>query len=345
MRTGTYKRLGVLFRRIALGLFWTLWTLLLIGTTAWGAAALWFDGPTARWVAGTLAVLYGVLCITLQFFVWRSPRRRLTGILPFALVLGWWLSIPASNDRDWYPDVARLPRAEVEGSKVTVHNVRNFEYTTETDYAERWETRTFDLDLLTGVDLFISFWGPKLYGHTIMSWQFSDGQHLAVSIETRKEKGEEYSAVLGFFRHFELYYVVADERDVIGLRANHRGEQVYLYRIKTVPETHAALLLKYMQQVNRLAERARWYNALTHNCTTAIFHNVKAVAPERQWDWRLLANGYLPELGYERGRINTILPLEELKRRSLISERARAAGSGLEFSRLIRVGLPERPAE
>ncbi len=343
MLTGTHKGRGVLFRRIVVALFWTLWTLLLIGTTAWGAAALWFDGPTARWAAGTLAVLYGVLYITLQVFVWRSPRWRLTGILPFALVLGWWLSIPASNDRDWYPDVARLPRAEIEGNKVTVHNVRNFEYRTETDYTERWETRTLDLELLTGVDFLIAFWGPTLYGHTIMSWQFSDGQHLAVSIETRKEKGEDYSAVLGFFRHFELYYVVADERDVIGLRTNHRGEQVYLYRIKTVPENPRALLLEYMQQVNRLAERARWYNAFTQNCTTSIFHNLKVIAPERQWDWRLLANGYLPELGYERGRINTRLPLEELKKRSLISERAREAGSSLEFSRLIRVGLPERP--
>jgi Domain of unknown function (DUF4105) len=113
--------------------------------------------------------------------------------VPFAAVLAWWLTLAPSNDRDWQPDVARLPTATIDGSLLTVHNVRDFSYRGEQTFTESWETRTYDLDTLVGFDMFIAFWGPTLYGHTIASWEFSDGRYLAVSIETRKEKGEEYS--------------------------------------------------------------------------------------------------------------------------------------------------------
>jgi len=136
----------------------------------------------------------------------------------------------ARNDRAWYDDVAELPWATIDGDRVTIRNVRNFTYRSDTDYTPRWETRTYDLSKLTGQDLFLSFWGPTMIAHTIASWEFSDGQHLAISIETRKKQGESYSALLGFFRQYELYYVVADERGVVGVRTNVRGERVHLYR-------------------------------------------------------------------------------------------------------------------
>ena len=156
--------------------------------------------------------------------------------------------------------------------------------------------------------MFVSFWGPTLYGHTIASWEFADGRHLAVSIETRKEKGEAYSALRGFFRQYELYYVVGDERDLIGLRTNHRGETVYLYRVGGLMNKGRELLLDYVREINAVAERPRWYNALTHNCTTSIWHHTKAVGSGPTLDWRLLANGYLVDLAYERGTVNTTHP-------------------------------------
>jgi hypothetical protein len=262
-----------------------------------------------------------------------------TGVA-FLVLISWWLYLPPRNDRDWSPDVARLPRAVVDGRRLTVYNLRNFDYRTETDYTERWETRTFDLNALQGVDLFLSFWGPTLIAHTIISWQFADGSHLAISIETRKEKGESYSAIRGFFRQYELYYVVADERDVIRLRTNYRGERAYLYRIRMPLARARAILLDYLAEVNRLAERPRWYNALTHNCTTVIRHHVQNVSPGNPWDWRILANGYLDELGYERGMIDTSLPFPELRARSEITAKAQATDQDPAFSQRLREGLP-----
>jgi hypothetical protein len=180
-----------------------------------------------------------------------------------------------------------------------------------------------------------------MIAHTIASWAFEDGQQLAISIETRKEVGESYSAVLGFFRQFELYYVVADERDLIGVRTNHRGEEVYLYRLRTPVPIARAVLEDYLRAVNGLVEEPRWYNALTHNCTTQIRRHAQQVAAGQPFSWKILVNGYIDELGYDRGTIDTSLPFDELKRRSDVTERARQSGLGPDFSQRIRVGLPD----
>ncbi len=267
-------------------------------------------------------------------------RACLWALAPCAAVACWWLSIRPSNDRDWQPDVARTPTAQRQGSVVTVRDVRDFDYRTETDFTERWDERRYDLDRLVGLDLFISYWGPTLYAHTILSWDFEGSPPLAASIETRKEKGEAYSAVLGFFRQFELVYVLADERDVIRLRTGFRGERVFLYRLDTSPAGARALLEQYLSEANALASQPAWYNAFTENCTTAIWRNVRALSPGNPFDWRLLANGHVDRMLYERGRLDTSLPFAELRQRSDVTERAKACASRADFSRCIREGLP-----
>ncbi len=306
----------------------------------WAAAALWIDGPASRPTAAALAAFYAFASLA-SLFALRPLRRGFAAfVLLFAAVLLWWLRIEPSNTRDWLPDVARLPTARIAGNLVTIDNVRNFDYRSETDFTESWERRTYDLNQLRGVDFFLSYWGSPLIAHTIVSWDFADGQHLAVSIETRKEKGEAYSAVLGFFRQFELYYVVADERDVIRVRSNYRGEDVYLYHLTTPAATARAILLDYLEEVNRLAAHPKWYNAFSHNCTTTIRRHAQHVAPGNPFDWRILVNGYIDEMGYSRGTVDTSLPFAELKRRSNITAVAKAADRDPLFAERIRSGLP-----
>jgi hypothetical protein len=310
---------------------------------AWATAALWFDGPTWRPLAGALAAAFALGSTVLYVRVRPALRAALFVAAAVLGVAAWWLRIPPSNTRDWLPDVARPAEAHFEGNRVTVQNVRNFTYRSETDYDEIWETRTYDLDKLLGVDLFLSFWGPTLIAHTIVSWEFEDAPPLAISIETRKEKGEAYSAILGFFRQFEVYYVVADERDVVGVRTNHRGEHVRLYRVRMPVEAAREVLVNYLEEVERLAHHPRWYNALTHNCTTTIRMHLKNVGLARALNWRLFANGHLDELMYERGTIDTTMPLAELRARSDVTERAKAADSAPDFWRRIREGVPDFP--
>jgi len=308
--------------------------------TLWGAAAIWIDGPDRRALAGLLLVAFLAAVAVPLARVRPLVHACLWALAPGAAVGCWWSSIPPSNDRDWLPDVARTPTAERHGSLVTVRDVRNFDYRTETDFTERWEERRFDLDRVAGLDLLVSYWGPTLYAHTILIWDFEDSPPLAASIETRKEKGESYSALLGFFRQYELVYVLADERDVVRLRTNYRNERVFLYRLATSRAGARALLEQYLYEANALARGPVWYNAFTENCTTSIWRNVRAVSPDNPYDWRLLASGYLDRLAYERGLVDTSLPFAELRERSDITESAKACGSRDDFSRCIREGLP-----
>lgn len=302
----------------------------------WSAAAIWFDGPSSPVAAAMLALAW-VLAVAVVLG-WVRPFRRalIVSWLGVAVVVSWWFCLSPSNDRDWSPDVAQTAWAQWEGSRVTIHHVRDFHYRSTTDYDQRWVSRTFDLSQLQGVDLFICYWGPRAVAHTVSSWEFADGQHLAISIETRKEKGESYSAIRGFFRQYELYYVVATEQDAIRLRTNFRREDVYLYRVRMPVDRARELLQDYLRAINGLNQQPRWYNAVTQNCTTTIHYHAKHIGVVRPWDWRLLLNGYLDELMYQRGSIDPTMPFAQLRAASAISRRAQQADDSADWSAAIR---------
>ena len=315
----------------------------LVVATGWGALALLFAGPAkAPWAQATLAAAYGVGSFAV--LLWLRPFWRAFAVWGVGMlaILFWWGALRPSNDLDWQPDVARLAWFGVNGDQLTVHNVRDFDYRSETAFTPRYEDRVYDLSKLRGVDLFMSYWGSPAIAHTIMSWDFDGSRPLAISIETRKTKSQEYSAVKGFFRQYNIIYVAADERDIVRLRTNYRGEDVYLYRLKATPEQARALLMDYVASMNALVETPEFYNALVDNCTTSIRHHVTRVeANPPRVDWRLLANGYGDQMLYERGSIDTRLPFEELRAKSHINARAKSLDQDVEFSQGIRKGLPD----
>jgi hypothetical protein len=322
---------------------WLFFGLVVVPALAWAAAALHFTGPRPALLADGLAAALVLAGLGILFAV-RPFGRTLTALVVLFAAFGlWWSNVEPRNDRDWQPDVARTAHVDIVGDRMTVQNLRNFDYRSETDFTERWETRTFDLAQLSGLDLFMSYWGAPGIAHTIMSWDFADGQHLAVSIETRKEKGEEYSAVKGFFKQFEIYYVVADERDVIRLRTNYRNEQVHLYQLRTPVSRARRILLDYVASINALDEQAAFYNAGTANCTTTITRHIRHVGVAFPFDWRVIANGRLDELLYEHGVIDTSRPFLDVRQATLINTRAKAADQDPQFSARIREGLTRAP--
>lgn len=314
--------------------------LFLAALTTWAAAALVFDLPFGD-ANLFLAFVYIAVVAAIVAVVPDARMKALACLACFAMVLLWWLMITPSNDRLWQEEVANIAWAEFDGDRVTIHNVRNFDYRTEHDYVPRWERRSYDLKELRGADLFMTYWGSPWIAHPIISFQFGDKDHLAISVETRKEVGENYSALRGFFRQYELIYVVGDERDLVRLRSNFRkGEQVYLYRTRATPEVVKAIFLDYLRTLNEIREKPVFYNALTSNCTTNIRIHVQSGSPLGPWDWRLLLNGKSDEYAYEHGRLAGDLPFDQLKQRAHINAAAREAADAENFSDLIRFGRP-----
>jgi len=306
---------------------------------AWAFGAVWFDAPFGnanKILAGLLALASAAALLFVRPF---GRKLCIFGGL-FAGVLIWWLTVSPTNDSDWQPDVAQKAWAEIQGDEVTLHNVRNCDYRTATDYTPHWETRTVRISQITGIDLAVNYWGSPWIAHPIVSFQFVDAPPLCFSIETRKKLGQTYSTIGGLYRQFELIYIVADERDVIRVRTNYRKEDIYLYRTTVSPAQARERFLEYIHSLNALRNKPRWYNAITTNCTTSI----RTQHPRNErvpWDWRILLNGKGDELMYERHVIvNGGLPFAELKARSLIDTRAVAANDSPDFSKLIREGLP-----
>jgi hypothetical protein len=247
-----------------------------------------------------------------------------------------------SNVRSWQEDQAVLPYAEFRGNQVVAHNVRHCRYFDEDTFVVEHEDRTYDLSQLRAVDFFmVPFKGTPRLAHTMLSFEFDppDGppQYLAVSIETRKEQGETYAAWKGSARQYELMYVLADERDVVQLRTNHRGEDVYLYRTTATPDQARLLLVDVLARTNQLASRPEFYDTLTNNCTTNLVDHINRIHPQRVvYDYRVLLPGYSDRLAYDEGFIQRHGTFEETKTRAYVNGRALAAANREDFSQAIR---------
>lgn len=333
---GVLKALGL----VALGL-----VELLVG--AYAALAL-LNHPEVESAAlrqalgGAFALVLLAALVALGLRPWRWRAQAALGVA-FALFLVAWAQVTPANDREWIPEVARAPRATVTDTTITFHDVRNFDYRTETDFTPAWYDRTYRLDRLQGVDLWSVYWMGPAIAHLFVTFDFGADGKVAVSIEARKSKGEGYSSVLGFFRHYELYFVVADERDVVRVRTNYRKdppEDVYRYGLKGGTEMARRLLLSYADRINAVAERPEFYSTLTTNCTTTIWQLAEVNPGRVPFSWKVLVSGYAAEYLYEQGRLDTSVPFEELTRRGHVNARAQAADQASDFSERIRAPAP-----
>ncbi len=316
--------------------------IIIILTCVWGVLAVYFGDSSTSMVQTVIASIFGLsglaALIGLAFTNWR--KRLLSGyVILFAAILVWWLFITPSNQRIWQPDVAKLAHADFDGDLMTVHNIRNFDYRSEFDYQPAYYTKTFDINKLQGIDLISVYWMGPAIAHTMLSFYFGGNDYLTVSIEARKESTEGYSTIKGFFRQFELIYIVADERDLIRLRTNYRKdppEEVYIYRLQGPAENGKRLLKEYFKKINELNESPEFYNTLLDNCTTAIWLRNRVNTHHIPLSWKILLSGYVPEYLYESGRLDQQIPFTQLQQQAHVNSRAHRADQAADFSTLIR---------
>jgi hypothetical protein len=341
LQAGNVERVGMLMNGLrATGalLCFALVALLASIGGAWGALALWYRAPGSRWLragvaAGWLLATLALLALAAHLHAW-WPLACAAAM--HAVLLTWWHSIAPTHDRIWADDVARLLRGRLDGHMATLHNVRNFNWRSASDYDVRWETQSFDLDRLVCADAVLSHWGSRAIAHAMLSFGFDDGRHLVFSVEIRKRRGQAFSAIGGFFRDFESTLVAATESDIVRVRTNVRGEDVYLYPLDIDATAMRALFASYLESANRLRTHPAFYNTITSNCTTMVHRMARQLDPGLPWDARLLLTGYLPGYLYKIGAIDRRLPLHEWTRRASISARARGTPPARDFSAAIR---------
>lgn len=290
---------------------------------AWTAGALFYDVGRASKFAWILVFLWVVAVVTV-FLVWPPVWKPFLLVLTvFGLFLLWWFSQKPSNNRNWEPTTAVLTRVDINGDTVTIDNVRNAEYQASGECIPRYDTRSFRMSNLCGLDSLLCLWGTPGMSHPIFVFDFGSDGRVCFSIEVRYRVGQKYNLLRSLYRQQELIYLVCDERDVLLRRTKHSQDQdVYLYRINAEEWEIRRFFMEYVDQINALIEQPRWYNGLTTNCTTSIY-----VQREGQmiWDWRLLFNGKLDQMLYDRKRLDRSMPFEMLKQHSWVNEIANRA--------------------
>ncbi len=315
---------------------WLLFRVLLI---AWATLAIYYSNLQSAGLRLALAMVFAVVA-TWLLFLSRARRAFVVFVVLFLGVAAWFLSISPSHDRPWRPEVAVMPRATIDGDRVRITGVRNFEYRSVSDFTVRYEEREVQPSHLTALDFFVSYWSKGPVGHTFLSFIFDNALPLTISIETRPEVGEGFNPIASLFKQFELIYVVGDERDLVRVRTNFRKETVYLYRLNTSPDNARRLFMVYLKRINELADRPEFYHLLSNSCTINIIRYANAAGRRGRFDIRHLLNGLIDSYLYHSGRVDTTLPFDELRRRSQINEVAQAADDAPDFSERTRASLP-----
>lgn len=337
-----------MLRTFAKGLIHTLFSLFVILSSLWLCLALWIQEPVSwlfsRVLIGIwLAFALSILGIYISHHFFSRRKDILIYVVAFALSLIWYFSLPALQNRQWAPDVERVLSYEKQGNLVTLHNIRNFDWRSETDFQPHWETRQYNLDHITGVNIITSYWmGPQI-AHTLVSFDFKDQRPLVFSIEIRKEKTESFSAIGGFFRKFELSLIASDEKDIVYTRSNVRGEQVYFFPINLPKPEMKALFEEYLQKSDELRADAKWYNTLTSNCTTLVFDMIQAISPRQlPTDYRLIASGYLPNYLYDLKALNQNVSLKDWYQLAHVNPKVTQYQTltSAQYSQLMRQNVP-----
>lgn len=341
-----------------LGMFFihSFFSLFVILSSVWFCFAIWIQQPFGQIFSSILIIIWiGFALSVLGFYFTQKILNRKTDgliyILAFIISLLWYFNIPAQQNRQWSPEVSRIFSYQQQGNLVTIHNIRNFNWHSESQYDEHWDTRTYNLDHITGVNIITSYWmGPEI-AHTLVSFDFSDQKPLVFSIEIRKEKTESFSAFGGFFRQFELSLIAADEKDIVYTRSNIRGEQVYFFPVKMPKSEMKALFEEYLIKSNQLAKTPKWYNTLTSNCTTLVFDMVQAISPQKlPIDYRLFASGYLPNYLYDLGALDSQWTMKQWYDKAHINPRTAEFAhfkyqNSTNFSKVVRFGLPQEQTQ
>lgn len=321
--------LNKIFSAILYSVMFALWL--------WSSLALYFYGFDTP-IKELLVITFMILVPIILFFLKKSYGIYIVFVL-YLGVIGLWGQKQPSLDKNWQTSVAKLPHVDQDGSSITVYDIRDFDYQTQTEFTPHYYNKHFDIEQLNEVNYILSYWDGNLaVAHTMLSFGFISGEHLVVSLETRLAKNQPQSGLNGLFKQYEAIYILADEADILRLRTNYRKEQVFVYPMNLTPVVRKAVLMRIVERVNQLYQQPEFYNTLTHNCFTGLQSDLRSITNSSQralFDYRWFLNGYSDEMLYGNGKVQTDLSFIEAKQFFHINQYAESSTKE-NFSRLIR---------
>ncbi len=332
------KRLAIVAARVllclAIGIAWL-----------WCVLALYFYPLAPRWLGAVFALSFATATIYLARRV--KNRRRAVRYFCIAalLVLLVWIVARPTHDRPWSKLQAVMPQAEFNGDHVTIRNFRKTILGPGDEYQVQHDDRTFDLNELESVWFGVQhFQSLKGVAHTFISFGFRTGEYLAISVESRRAEGEDFSPLAGFFKQYGLIYIAGDEREVIGQRSLRGEDPIYLYPIKADRRQMRAMLLSMLRRANQLSAQPEFYHTLTNNCTTNIVNSFNEIAPIyiSPYSPRIVFPGYSGQVAYDQGLIDSAEPFATFQPKAQINTLARAAADAEDFSQQIRAKLQSK---
>jgi hypothetical protein len=324
---------------------------------AWIALAAFFTIPVPLVLSVLIALgIVGLFAFSLRErafatgwagFSWRTLPRTIMALAVTAGVAVWYFGFVNPRIEKWAPIHERMPHVEIKGDKVYVDNVRNFTWQTPTDFTPAYYDRVYDLNALNSMYFLVSpIMGLDPVAHVWVCFGFSDGKHVAVSVEARGVKDRPYGLLRSIFRQFQLIYVIGDERDIVGLRGRIWKNEVQFFPVRTTPERMRALFVAMMQRAHALEEEPEFYNLFTNNCMNNITDHIRALGGRPlPSDWRLILTGFSYRLAYDYGFIDTDLSLEQSRRAFSIGDWMTTADLDDSFSTRLRERLRAQEAE
>lgn len=328
------------------------------GLAIWTCLAVFFTASDRLWLSTLLAAVVAGIYLRArreQFHLlrwpwlpWTEKKRTTVALLTSVLVAVYYLGFVTPDPNvEWSPEQARVPHVVIDGDQIHVDDVRNFTWHTASDFTPGFYNRTYDLNKLDAVYYIVASM-PKWEGvaHVFVSFSFTDGQSVAVSVEGRRRKGQPYRLIPSLFRQFQLIYVVGDERDVIGLRGAIWKKPVYFYPVRSTPERKRALFVDMMERAHSLEEQPEFYDLIFNNCMNNITHHLRRLGGRAlPFDLQVLLTGFSDRVAYYLGFIDTELPFDQARQAFRVDPWMQTVPLDEHFSERLRAAIKQQEAE
>lgn len=272
---------------------------------------------------------------------WLERIFLIAFLLTLTAGLAWWLSQKPSLQRDWEEQDARLPTISWSGNTVFIDNIRNHNWTSDTDFTPNYLSEIYDINTINSLYYIITPFSDKDGpAHVMLSFGFEDGRKVVISGEIRKERGESFDILKGVMNQYELQYVIATEEDVIKLRTNYRNNTVIMYPVETPREYMSHIFRSMLIRADKFNSEPEFYNTFWNNCTTSLLMHANALRKEKiSWNKYLILPSHSDEILYKEGLIKTNLSLSDARAYYTISDIAKNAPENADFSEIIRKSI------